>query len=206
MPKMIDLTGLRYGRWLVISKSQDRKEHWLCKCDCGRKKQVFGANLRHGKTNSCGCLNVDYPPRIRHGATSGGKDSPEYKSWSNAKSRCNNPLDIGYENYGARGIRMCDEWSRDFEAFLLDMGPRPPSMSLDRIDNNGNYEPINCRWATRRSQNNNRRNNRFLEAEGVSMTLAEASRKSGLAPALVSNRLRRGWPIDRALGLTNQSA
>lgn len=121
-----------------------------------------------------------------------------YRSWAAMKSRCLNPNDSSYANYGGRGIRVCVRWM-DFQAFLADMGEPPPGMTLDRERNDGNYEPGNCRWATKLQQQNNMRSNRLVEFEGRTHTIAEWSRKIGLPTHVIRKRLNRGWSIQTAL-------
>lgn len=132
--------------------------------------------------------------------------TPEYQAWAAAKKRCGNPRDAGYHNYGGRGIWMCQAWVESFEVFWADMGPRPQGCSLDRIDANGNYEPGNCRWATRVQQANNTRASRRVVLDGESVTVAEASRIAGIDPSLVYGRLNNGWEIHEALGLRARCA
>jgi hypothetical protein len=123
-----------------------------------------------------------------------------YRVWSRLRSRCNNPKVRSYKNYGGRGITVCKRWD-DFNTFLSDMGPRPAGYSIDRIDNNGNYEPSNCRWATMRDQNNNRRDNRVVEFRGEKMTLRRAVELSGFKAGhkTIESRLKRGWGLEEAL-------
>ena len=147
----IDLTGQRYGTLTVIERAPNRKSKacWLCQCDCGARKEVRAANLRNGNTHSCGCGSVRF--KRTHGMTS----TPEYGIWTGMKRRCLNPRDSHWENYGGRGISICERWLNSFENFYADMGKRPsPDLSIDRYPNNdGNYEPANCRWATKSQQN-----------------------------------------------------
>ena len=125
-----------------------------------------------------------------------------YARWCSMKSRCLNPRDSAYQNYGARGIKVCERWAQSFHAFMQDMGERPgPTYSLDRIDNNGNYEPGNCRWATPTQQANNKRNNtlRLIEHDGVVKTPAQVASEIGISLILLKQRLRAGWPVERAI-------
>ena len=155
----IDLTGQRFGKLEVLERVANRKSkaRWLCQCDCGARKEIQAANLRNGNTRSCGCgMRTHGMTGMRtHGMTS----TPEYGIWKGMKRRCLNPRDSYWENYGGRGISICERWLNSFENFYADMGKRPsPDLSIDRYPNNdGNYEPANCRWATKSQQNANRR-------------------------------------------------
>lgn len=155
-----NLTGARFGRLIVISfagTNSRRDALWLCRCDCGIEKIVSRNHLtrRSFRTLSCGCLNRDVC--TSHGYGSITDRRPEYEAWHAMKQRCLNPKHKSYHRYGGRGITICDRWRDSFEAFLADMGPRPSAdLSIDRIDNDGNYEPSNCRWTTRQVQMSNR--------------------------------------------------
>ena len=136
----------------------------------------------------------------RHGYKTAGKYSSEYSIWMNLRSRCYNPKNTRYDMYGGRGITVCQRWRDDFMNFLEDMGRRPSSdHSIDRIDNDGNYEPSNCRWATRSEQARNRRSSRFLEFGGRRITLAEWAEEIGIDKRTLHIRLKAGWSIERAL-------
>lgn len=129
----------------------------------------------------------------------------EYRAWINMRSRCNNPNTPFFDRYGGRGIKVCPEWDKSYQAFLRDMGRRPsPRHSLDRIDVNGDYEPANCRWATTSEQCRNKTTNRAVEVGGFRMTLAEAAERSGRGYNTVLYRLKRGWSVEQALGLPLQ--
>ena len=166
MGKFIDITGQTFGRLTALdhTRLEGRKEiYWRCSCQCGGSKYVMGQNLRTGKIQSCGCLLRETTAKRRrtHGqsrALPGSKASPEYRAWTAMRERCNYPKAAGYKNYGERGIRVCQEWMENFQAFFDHIGPRPsPKHSVDRIDNEGHYEPGNVRWATRAEQQRNTR-------------------------------------------------
>lgn len=193
-----DMTGKRFGRLTVLARDPSVRRHrgafWRCKCDCGNETVAPTGHLNAGQRISCGCAMAE--SKTIHGKS----HSPEYKAWDNARDRCGSPSNLKYHLYGGRGIQMCEEWAASFAAFYRDMGDRPsPKHSLDRIDGDGNYEPTNCRWATIEEQNNNRSFNRHVVVTGKRMTVAEASRKTGIPHATITGRLNRGWPDEEAV-------
>ena len=161
--QFVDITGQRFGR-LTALQPAGKYFHmiaWLCQCECGRQVTVAGNTLRMGAQQSCGCWNRELMARLgraskRHGHCVAAKTTPEYRSWGAMRDRCRRPGHKAYKHYGGRGIQVCERWSL-FENFLADMGPRPPGHTLDRVNNDGDYEPSNCRWATLSEQNKNQR-------------------------------------------------
>jgi hypothetical protein len=163
--KYFDLTGKKFGMLQVIERSDGTfvgSVGWKCLCACGTETVVRGNNLYNNTTKSCGCLRRKYLSESRtiHGLT----NTPTYKSWSSMRTRCNNSNYAESHSYKGRGIKICDRWDK-FENFLQDMGERPNETSLDRIDVNGNYEPSNCRWATKKEQAQNKRKTKLINKD-----------------------------------------
>lgn len=172
--KARDLTGTRFGKLLVLRRAANRTKgkrvstFWICRCDCGVEKEFGAAMLVGRRTNSCGCGR-----RTHHDSY-----SPEYKAWRNMKDRCYNPRFIGYHLYGGRGIRVCDAWIDSYETLIKDVGRRPSDEhSLDRIDNDGHYEPSNCRWATIQEQRSNQRKRARIEEFSDDEIISELARR-----------------------------
>lgn len=187
--KSNDLTGKRFFRLVALYK---KNRGWLCQCDCGNTTIAFAANLRTNAAKSCGCLRRER----EHGKSQG----PEYRAWSHAIDRCENPNCDKWRCYGARGIRMCQRWRESFSNFYADMGPRPSDKhSLDRIDVNGNYEPGNCRWATWDQQMRNTRVVRLIEFNGVQCRISELAQMTGIAEWNIKRRLREGLSIEEVV-------
>lgn len=200
------MTGERFGRLLAVKYAghRGRNRVWLCRCDCGNETTVEAGMLRYGDTQSCGCLHRDRArdANIKHGG-SGGWKGPQprlYSVWAGMKRRCFNLNDSGYVNYGGRGITVCAEWMSfdPFRKWALSNGYRD-DLTIERNDNDGNYTPGNCRWATKSEQNSNSRHCRFLTHKGQTRTIAQWAEVVGMNRDTLRNRLNRGWAIDQAL-------
>lgn len=202
MSGLIDITGQRFGRLVVLCRIPSDstaggtvRTRWKVLCDCGNLIETRGHNLRSGDTKSCGCLIQDVLAERNH--KHGHCSTRTYRIWLNMKQRCNNPANKNWADYGGRGIRICERW-RDFSAFFLDMGEAPAWGSIDRINNDGGYEPGNCRWATQRQQCQNTRRNRFIEFNGEIKPLSEWARDLGVHIATLHYRVNH-WALERAL-------
>lgn len=193
-----DLVGTRFTRLVVTELISMKPTIWLCRCDCGADTAVGARHLKSGVTQSCGCLHREI--MVARNSSHGLCELPEYSIWLGMRNRCNNPNEIGWKNYGGRGISVCERWN-SFENFLADMGNRPSSShSIDRFPNpNGNYEPSNCRWATDKDQARNTRRNRMLTAHGKTQCLAAWSEELVIPASRIIARLNRGWNDERAL-------
>ena len=200
MSRIVIKEGQRFGRLVILKElpfkylpNGRRVRNFLCKCDCGNIKDVSINHLCYGGTKSCGCLTIKYPKGITSSAL--------YRKWAAMKQRCFNPKLPNYKDYGGRGITMCDEWRWDFMAFRkwsLENG-YSRELSIDRIDNDGNYEPSNCRWATRKEQMNNRRCTHYLTFRGETHTIQEWSKIQKIKKSTIEMRLRMGWSVEKTL-------
>lgn len=203
MPKIIDITGERFSRLTVVNFIGTDKAHhkkWKCRCDCGNEIDVLATNLLTGRTKSCGCLRSDY---AKENCTNHGETGTRlFNAWQAMIDRCQNPNHKSFNRYGGRGIKICEEWKDYvvFRSWALENG-YSDELSIDRIDNNGNYEPSNCRWANWNEQNNNRSNNRILCYKGESHTVAEWSHITGIKSSTIYSRLYNGWCVELALSI-----
>lgn len=191
--------GEVFGRITVtgVHSQEVSGKRWICECSCGTITNVHNSNLRSGRTQSCGCLAREKSSQRarKHGDTG----SPEFVSWVAMRRRCRNTTCAEYPHYGGRGIAIAERWDT-YETFLLDMGRRPsPDHWLERINNDGDYEPSNCKWATIFEQSLNRRNSRLIEIDGVSRNMKLWSLISGVSMKLIWYRLSKGWDAKKAV-------
>ena len=205
--------GTRFSRLVVISADKPKErivvrngvahvEHMstsLCQCDCGNKVVVLNNRLKFGNTMSCGCLQME--TRAKVWRTHGGKGSRLYTIWRGMIGRCYYKSNPGYARYGGRGIEICNAWRSDFSAFrewAISHG-YADDLTIDRIDNNGNYNPTNCRWATKEVQNGNRRMTKLISAFGKTLSISEWSRVTGISRRAITHRIKSGMPIKEVL-------
>jgi hypothetical protein len=194
----LNLIGQKFGKLTVFDRAENNKQNkrmWVCRCDCGniKKKPVATGDLTSGAVKSCGCLYFDSNKERnkKHGKTK----SRLYQIWSGIKSRCLNPQNVAFKNYGGRGITICDEWKDDFQAFYdwaISNGYRE-NLTIDRIDNDKGYYPKNCRWTTMKKQQNHRRNNKIVIYKNNKFTVSELAEKLNISVQTLCWRLRNGW-------------
>lgn len=207
--KFVDLTGQKFGRLTVLSRYEEnnrRYAQWLCKCDCGNTKIVRTDLLKSGGVRSCGCIAREiHSKRCRElglsRATHNKSNTRLYKIYSNMKDRCNRVNCPAYKDYGARGIKVCNEWENDFNKFYewsINNGYND-KLTIDRMDNNKGYSPDNCRWVDRKTQCLNTRYNIYITYNNETKTLKEWTDELGLSYSKTWRRLHRGWSFERAI-------
>lgn len=205
MGRFLDLTGMRFGRWTVLRYvGYNKGSLWECRCDCGKIKNVRSDRLRYGKSTSCGCFRAKVTAKetalkiSKHGMWG----TRLYREWIQMKQRCSPSCSkTQYDRYYGRGIRVCSEWEHDFDAFAkwaLSNGYND-SLSIDRIDNDGDYEPTNCRWVTEETQANNKCTSRFVTYNGETKTLAEWAKKLNINYSTLCSRLSRGKSLQEII-------
>ena len=200
--KVLDLKNQKFGKLTVIERVSNKKYKvaWKCLCDCGNETIVLTTNLTSKRILSCGCLKLE--KLIERSTTHNQRHTKLYEVWKTMKQRCLNPNHKSYHNYGGRGIIVCDEWKNNYQAFYewsMNNGYKE-GLSIDRINNDGNYEPSNCRWADRITQCNNTRQNKPIEINGVSKTITQWSKDYNISANLVRSRYyTQKWDIIKAL-------
>lgn len=199
-------TGNRYVRLVILRRATRNKRTsavWECRCDCGERLFVPGDQLRSGNTKSCGCLKIDSirTRNTKHGQARRGAITREYRIWEAMWERCTNKNSIRFCDYGGRGISVCERW-RKFELFFKDMGSCPTGHSIDRRNNDENYEPGNCRWATYTEQMNNRSNNIHVQFDGREMTIGQLAHETSIPYQRLHYRIRRGCSAADAVTLS----
>ena len=212
MAKYKDLTGMRFGRLVVLKESEPtstNKRNWLCQCDCGSIVVKSDHSLRYNGTKSCGCIQKEQLAKRNHENRKWDiKNDRIHRIWGAMKHRCYSENDTHYSNYGGRGIKICDEWLNDFEAFqewVLSNG-YSDNLTIDRIDGDKGYYPENCRWATQKQQANNFSRNKILEYEGEKHTLTEWCEILGLNYGRTKARINAcGWTVEEAFESKNMN-
>ena len=198
--------GDRFGRWTALEATKVRAYpsgqkvlHQSCRCDCGTTQFVHKYDLINGKSQHCGCLLPQrrHEGAVRHGHSI-GNGTRVYRIWCNMLTRCTNPNVPHYERYGGRGITVCERWN-SFDHFLEDMGEPPDGLTIDRLNNDGNYEPGNCAWATALSQARNKHNTIKLTFDGLTLTLVEWAKRLGIKYPTLKKRYHQKWPIEKML-------
>lgn len=195
-----DLTDKQFNHWTVIRIIGKRNGavFWLCRCVCGHEREISSGPLRQGKPLSCGCKRGTHRLTVKRNGKY--RLPPLYAIWAQMIQRCHNPKNAAAKNYLERGIIVCDRWRYSFENFYADMGERTsPKHSLERINNDGNYEPENCKWATKIEQTNNTRQNRILEYRGVKYNTTQLATFTGVPYKRLEYRLRCGWSVEKAV-------
>ena len=201
-PNAVDLTGQVFGYLTVLRREGTRRKYalWRCRCTCGKECLAASNLLKEGRKKSCaldGHYNLEYLKARPPGITAANPS--EHSSWQKMWERCTNPNHERYKYYGARGITICEAW-KSFPQFLKDLGQKPtPKHTVDRIDNDKNYEPANCKWSTRKEQSRNRQTTVYVEHEGKRVLLIDLVAEHGVTRSVVYGRLKNGWPLDRAL-------
>lgn len=203
MSRMIDITGKRFGRIVAIEPSKEiatnKSKKWICKCDCGTVKEIRSSDLRFGKVTSCGCWKDE--KTSKRFKTHGKSNTLIYNIWTSMKGRCYRKTSKDYPNYGGRGIRICDEWKDSFMNFYnwSVANGYEERLTIDRIDPNGNYEPSNCRWIENEKQALNRRNSKYYEYDGLSLSAREWSEKLNINYNTMRDYLNRDMTVEEIL-------
>lgn len=201
MGKFVNLTGKKFGRLTVVKRAEKglfKTVRWLCKCDCGNETYVDSYSLTHGETTSCGCFHRECV--AKQCTTHGKANTRLYSTWCNMKQRCYNPKNTEFDSYGGRGIIMCQEWQEFLPFYNWAMGNGyQDNLTIDRINNNGNYEPSNCRWINYKTQANNTRRNHLITYKNETKTMTEWAEIKNISYTFLRRRLNLGWSAEEAL-------
>ena len=207
--KTIDISNKKFGKLLAVKRctNMSGKTAWECKCDCGNITFVTTSNLTCNRIRSCGCLKIKQ--LLERSTTHNQRHTVLYSVWRGLRQRCNNPKHASYHNYGGRGIKVCEEWDKSFQSFYdwsyangystENQKDEKLKLTIDRIDNNGNYEPSNCRWVDRKTQTRNMRTTRFITFNGQNKSVSEWCEIYGIKLQTFNTRIRNGWSIEEAL-------
>ena len=207
--KTVDISNKKFGKLLAVKRctNMSGKTAWECKCDCGNITFVTTSNLTCNRIRSCGCLKIKQ--LLERSTTHNQRHTVLYSVWRGLRQRCNNPKHASYHNYGGRGITVCEEWDKSFQAFYdwsyangystENQKDEKLKLTIDRIDNNGNYEPSNCRWVDRKTQTRNMRTTRFITFNGQNKSVSEWCEIYGIKLQTFNTRIRNGWTIEEAL-------
>ena len=207
--KTVDISNKKFGKLLAVKRctNMSGKTAWECKCDCGNITFVTTSNLTCNRIRSCGCLKIKQ--LLERSTTHNQRHTVLYSVWRGLRQRCNNPKHASYHNYGGRGITVCEEWDKSFQAFYdwsyangystENQKDEKLKLTIDRIDNNGNYEPSNCRWVDRKTQTRNMRTTRFITFNGQNKSVSEWCEIYGIKLHTFNTRIRNGWSIEEAL-------
>lgn len=209
MGKPLNLLNQRFGRLTVIERAEDyiaksgkHQTRWLCKCDCGNTTIVFSSSLKRELTKSCGCYKKEIDKIKKNGFKHGGKGTRLYRAWRNMKDRCLNPKNSHYKNYGGRGIKVCKKWLNDFKAFqewAMTNGYKD-NLTIDRKNNDGGYNPKNCRWVTQKQNCNNKSNNHLLTYNGETKNIIKWAQQYNIKYETLRCRVEYyGWSAEKAL-------
>lgn len=202
MPKPFSVkSGDRFGKWVILGglERKNNRTYALCRCDCGTEKLVSIQHMKTGASVSCGCYRKE--THTIHGRS----DSKLYQAWADMKTRCQNPGNTFYARYGGRGIIVCDEW-QEFEPFMewAVTNGYDEALTIERIDNDGNYEPENCKWITQSEQCQNRRSCRYITYKGITKNLTQWAKETGINCVTLGYRLSAGWSTEKALNTPSQ--
>ena len=204
MGKFQDLTGRQFGHWTVLERADNigEKVAWRCRCDCLKRTEriVLGGSLKSGKSTSCGCVHKEQMMGNKLGTKHGQRHTKLYEVWLSMKQRCSNPKSQYYRLYGGKGVTVCKEWKNfvSFYEWAISNGYKD-GLTIERKDSTKGYNPYNCKWATKKEQANNTERNHYITYNGETHTMAQWAEITGMTYETIRKRIKRGWPVERAL-------